>query len=187
MSDYISREASLRYLNDIWLTATPDGRTAEEDKPIAVARCMGLNDAMDAIKSIPAADVREVVRGKWLFDCERQMHDGWTYRQYHCTVCGFQMVGGIHNFCPNCGADMKEKTVLKCTDCLHLDVHQNVCSVCFGMDKFTRCINTNADKIRAMSDEELADWVWGAETAGRAYGPRGKNAWLDWLQREAET
>ena len=45
---------------------------------------------------------------------------------------------------------------------------------------------TRADKIRSMSDEELADWVWGAETAGRAYGPRGKKAWLDWLKQEAQ-
>ena len=45
---------------------------------------------------------------------------------------------------------------------------------------------TNADRIRAMTDEELAIWVWGAESAGRAYGPRGKKAWLDWLQQEAE-
>ena len=44
---------------------------------------------------------------------------------------------------------------------------------------------TNADRIRSMSDEELAEWVWGAETAGRAYGPRGKKAWLDWLRKEA--
>lgn len=43
---------------------------------------------------------------------------------------------------------------------------------------------TNADKLRTMTDEELAEWVWGAETAGRAYGPRGKNAWLGWLKRE---
>lgn len=43
----------------------------------------------------------------------------------------------------------------------------------------------NADRVRAMSDEELAEWVWGAETAGRAYGPRGKKAWLDWLKQEA--
>ena len=45
---------------------------------------------------------------------------------------------------------------------------------------------TNANRIRAMSDEELAEWVWGAETAGRAYGPRGKKAWLDWLREEAK-
>lgn len=41
---------------------------------------------------------------------------------------------------------------------------------------------TNADLVRAMSDEELAEWVWSAESSGRAYGPRGKNAWLNWLK-----
>jgi hypothetical protein len=35
-----------------------------------------------------------------------------------------------------------------------------------------------------MTDEELADLIWGAESDGRAYGPRGKNAWLDWLKQE---
>jgi len=44
---------------------------------------------------------------------------------------------------------------------------------------------SNADRIRSLSDEELAEWVWGAETAGRAYGPRGKQSWLDWLRQEA--
>lgn len=46
---------------------------------------------------------------------------------------------------------------------------------------------TNADRIRAMTDEELADWVWGVETAGRAYGPRGKKVWLDWFKQEVST
>ena len=45
---------------------------------------------------------------------------------------------------------------------------------------------TNADRVHAMTDEELADWVWGVETAGRAYGPRGKKAWLDWLKQPVE-
>jgi hypothetical protein len=45
---------------------------------------------------------------------------------------------------------------------------------------------TNADRIRAMSDEELAEWVWSAESFGGAYGPRGKNAWLNWLKSPAE-
>lgn len=45
---------------------------------------------------------------------------------------------------------------------------------------------TNADRIRGMSDEELAEWVWSAESSGRAYGVRGKNAWLKWLKSPAE-
>ena len=63
----------------------------------------------------------------------------------------------------------------------------------FGGTRCTRCDfvekpkQTNADRIRAMSDEEMADFVWGVETAGRAYGPRGKKAWLDWLKQEVTT
>jgi hypothetical protein len=45
---------------------------------------------------------------------------------------------------------------------------------------------TNAARIRAMTDEELAEWIWGAETAGRAYGPRGKAYWLNWLKQEVD-
>lgn len=45
---------------------------------------------------------------------------------------------------------------------------------------------TNADRIRSMTDEELAEWVWGAESSGRAYGVRGKNAWLKWLKAPVE-
>lgn len=44
---------------------------------------------------------------------------------------------------------------------------------------------TNADRIRAMNDEKLADFIWGVETEGRAYGPRGRKAWIDWLKQEA--
>lgn len=55
---------------------------------------------------------------------------------------------------------------------------------CSSFEAYT--IVTNADRIRSMSDEELAEWVWSAESSGRAYGPRGKNAWLKWLKAPAE-
>lgn len=45
--------------------------------------------------------------------------------------------------------------------------------------------NTNADRIRAMSDEELAGMFCRAETCGWAYGPSGKAVWLVWLKRPA--
>lgn len=46
---------------------------------------------------------------------------------------------------------------------------------------------TNADRIRAMADEELAEWI-----AGYALGLTGASlemsthAWLEWLKQEAE-
>lgn len=46
---------------------------------------------------------------------------------------------------------------------------------------------TNADKIRQMSDEELARFLDSVETDGRLYGPRGYLLyWLDWLKQEVE-
>ena len=51
----------------------------------------------------PAADVRPVVRGRWI---EKPYLLGTTNV---CSVCGenYGMPHGKYNFCPNCGADMK--------------------------------------------------------------------------------
>ena len=61
------------------------------------------------IFSLPAADVKPMVRSRWVYDCERTAGDGWTYRQYHCEKCGNRELGGLQNYCPNCGADMREE------------------------------------------------------------------------------
>ena len=54
-------------------------------------------------------------------------------------------------------------------------------------------ILTNADRIRAMSDQELAEHIWKKFgcPAGRNYVTCGyaggcKDCWLDWLQQPAE-
>ena len=74
-----------------------------------------------------------------------------------------------------------------CNVCINgkLPSYSATCVEC-GLSRKNYKLITNADRIRGMTDEELADWVWGAETAGRAYGPRGKKAWLDWLKEEAK-
>lgn len=114
MAEYINRQALLRFLNDIWLTATPNDFMPDDDRHLAMVRCMGLNDAMDAVKSIPAADVRPVVRGKWLNDfCGKGR---FSKRIVQCSLCGnFLDLDGVNagrgdaNYCPNCGADMREQ------------------------------------------------------------------------------
>lgn len=62
MPEYISREAVLNHLNDIWLTATPTDGRPDINKRLAAARAEGIRDAMDAAEALPAADVVEVVR-----------------------------------------------------------------------------------------------------------------------------
>jgi len=46
-------------------------------------------------------------------------------------------------------------------------------------------VATNADRIRAMSDEELAKKFCELETSGMIYGPSGRAAWLNWLRSPA--
>ena len=95
MAEYIEREAfkseirrlSTHYLNE-WDT-------------------LGVLAAADRI---PAADVRPVVRGKWKVSLHK------TYYDVSCSVCGINSFFQVDekdsvsyaNYCPNCGADMRE-------------------------------------------------------------------------------
>lgn len=63
------------------------------------------------IDQMPAADVRPVVRGRWLK--EENIFDDSTYV---CSACNepWTIIEGTPkennmNFCPNCGADMREE------------------------------------------------------------------------------
>ena len=76
----------------------------------------GPNDLTEAIRAdietIPTADVRPVVRGKW----SKELHPSVKYNQFRCSVCGkfsgHDEEGWIWkpNYCPNCGADMREES-----------------------------------------------------------------------------
>lgn len=65
----------------------------------------------EALRNIPAADVRPVRRGKWTIELHPNVH----YNQYKCSICGefsgHDSEGWIWkpNYCPNCGADMREE------------------------------------------------------------------------------
>lgn len=69
----------------------------------------------------------------------------------------------------------------------------------FCDDNCDMAVPSNADRIRAMSDEELADWVAERCTAPNCTGKCHKDyeaygelrtfchdCWLDWLKQEAE-
>lgn len=61
-----------------------------------------------AIRNVPAADVRPVVRGRW----NRYEHDEELWCNY-CSACNTYLPPGMDwtpNFCPNCGADMRDAT-----------------------------------------------------------------------------
>ena len=87
MAEYIDREAAIDALRD----AYGDSYRAE-----------------DYIRAIPAADVKPVVRGKWIPVTNGR--GGHECSECHDYAPSYQ-VGSEHlaNYCPNCGADMREQ------------------------------------------------------------------------------
>ena len=80
MTDYIRREDALKALYNDYAYS-----------------------AMDVIKRLPAADVAEVVHGKWASEAK-----GGVYGPV-CSVCGYYIPGiSFWNapYCPKCGARM---------------------------------------------------------------------------------
>ena len=47
-------------------------------------------------------------------------------------------------------------------------------------------VKTNANRIRVMTDEELARFMSKVETNGRVFGLKGIASWLKWLKQEAD-
>ena len=58
--------------------------------------------------------------------------------------------------------------------------------ISFLMSDETVTPKTNADRIRSMTDEELARFMSKVETNGRVFGLKGIASWLKWLRQEAD-
>jgi len=87
MARYIDAESMKRDL----LTVDPQFETM-------IHWCITVLDAQ------PTADVRENVRGEWIYGEEGCY--GNPYGHYSCSNCNEQMPWRF-DFCPNCGADMR--------------------------------------------------------------------------------
>ena len=96
MSDYISREKLAKKA------------THYEIAGFKTAKVVLLKDVME----LPAADVRPVVRGKWIRGNESATSP--VKDSYTCSVCGDKAVAGYFgnpvrtNYCPNCGCEMED-------------------------------------------------------------------------------
>ena len=63
---------------------------------------------------------------------------------------------------------------------------KELCGVCEMETEVANRKKTNADRIRAMTDEELARFMSKVETNGRVFGLKGIASWLKWLKQEAD-
>ena len=107
MSDYISREAFAAEMKERqteagkWLREAKDHDTAVRADAVLSFLC----EVKLTLDKIPAADVREARRGKWQSKTA-------AYGNYVMHICPFCESSYLfeHNYCPNCGADMREET-----------------------------------------------------------------------------
>lgn len=79
-----------------------------------------------------------------------------------------------------------------CHECEHYDSNDRLCKM-FRCVKLCGCSSgierkprNNFERLKSMSMDELAMFINGAESEGRAYGLKGKVAWLKWLNAEVE-
>lgn len=92
MDDYISREAAISMP---WANGQYDHEHANEHF------ICGLETYREWLEYVPVADVRPVVRGKWI---DGKCDQCGEHAPYWCMASTYHTT----NFCPNCGADMRE-------------------------------------------------------------------------------
>ena len=123
MTEYIEREAATAVIEEKQKELCPLGMYSRHavygsDRE----KFDAWQEIIDALESIPAADVRPVVRGKWILYKDRDSTGKFEYVQWSCSACKSNVRTGQprfdstlrerprFNYCPNCGADMREES-----------------------------------------------------------------------------
>ena len=108
MSEYISKQEAIEAFSDM-----------SDGTPITHGDMISDTTAVNVIKSIPSADVRENKRGHWIkinsgdedfpesIVCDRCNHEN-SHLDFNEHNEPIGKVFVTSNFCPNCGADMRE-------------------------------------------------------------------------------
>jgi hypothetical protein len=104
--EYIEREAAIAV---IYGQHVGGKEACENARPNTYGA--DLREIVADIEDIPAADVRPVVHGHWIGTKEAE-EMGDIMKEFTCSVCGCCewdcTESESFNFCPNCGADMRE-------------------------------------------------------------------------------
>ena len=105
MAEYINRDDALSHP---FANGRYDHKNANEDF------ILGFESYKEWLETLPIADVRENVRGEWIYDGE---YDEYADNIWKCSNCGhtWNFIGGYlshpldydANYCPNCGAEMR--------------------------------------------------------------------------------
>ncbi len=98
MAEYIKRETAVKAANE-WVSEA------------CMAPVMRVSRLLDKLQKVPAADVAQVVHGRWI-SWEKAGNCVPSPDRHECSVChdaaqvlvnGFEL---LSDYCPNCGAKM---------------------------------------------------------------------------------
>lgn len=109
MNDYISRQAVLDLIYELQNFYENEGKESEyfNSKMMYVGSINALTAMEDGLSDIPAADVRPVVYGEWV----SHYHSGIEVKDGFVSTCCDMWNNRKSDFCPHCGADMRENKV----------------------------------------------------------------------------
>ena len=130
MAEYIEREAFLEQKREQYCKdcARRKGMRNGKYKTLyeigeAPCRACEIDDVLNDVEDFPAADVRPAVRGKWEDVEVTYVADKTTLpferissmrcnqcNRYHTEIYYYGNPTEMANFCPNCGADMREES-----------------------------------------------------------------------------
>lgn len=102
MAEYIERKAVIDEIEGTTWYHISCQKNLVEGAACEADALYKATDIYNVIKSAPAADVVEVVRGRWI---KRQFADEPTAFGYRCSECHLTYKVDT-NYCPNCGAKM---------------------------------------------------------------------------------
>lgn len=102
MDEFINRQEAIEQAKAEWAK-------------LPLSETTGFGIFMRVLTSIPAADVRPVVKAYWIGEGDGYADGEMVYDVWHCSNCDYTVDEGDneppqYNFCPNCGADMREES-----------------------------------------------------------------------------
>jgi hypothetical protein len=107
MSDLIDRQAAIDVIDAVFPV---DPMKSEYAQGIACGAAL----AKTYVEQLPSADVRPVIKGKWVSEIRHHKtnDEEFDYWYTYCSVCGcHKRISWFDaKFCPNCGADMRGDT-----------------------------------------------------------------------------
>ena len=95
MAEYIEREAAIKRIEEVYCADCNSYNGVR-------CRACGTGDAIDMIEDAPAADVAQVVHGRWV----THYRSGTPVAEGYVSTCYDMWNNRKSDYCPNCGAKM---------------------------------------------------------------------------------